>query len=53
MLNDSDEPLGLLAELWGHADELPGPTDELTEAPDEMLGQSDESAVEALDMEEG
>ena len=51
-LKDSDEPLGLLTELWGHADELPGPTDELTEDPDEILGQFDETAVGAVDIEE-
>lgn len=51
-LKDSDEPLGLLAELWSHPNELPGPSDELTEDPDEMLCQSDKYVIEAVDVDE-
>lgn len=52
-IKDCDEALGLLTELWAHPDELPpGPTDELTEVPNELLGQFEETAVEAVGMDE-
>ena len=52
VLQDSDEPLGLLAELWGHPNELPGPSDELTEDPDETLCQFVKYVIEAVDVDE-
>lgn len=52
VLQDSDEPLGLLAELWIHPNELPGSSDELTEDPDEMLCQFDGYVREAIDVDE-
>ena len=48
-LKDSDEPLGLLVELWSDPEELSGPADELADVPGAISCLFDE-IVEAVDM---
>ena len=51
-LKDSDKPLALLVGLRSRPEELPSPSNEVADIPSEMLFRLDETAVEAVGMNE-